>query len=439
MSERYVKLYSTDNNLYVDDSPIVIRAGALQKDNTSGKVFAQLKLQNVSEKTISYVKVILTSIDAAGNGLGDPISYEYLDLNISDTTPFGTKQPLRFPNHSTRSFKVGVSTVVFSDGTVWSCDNTDWASVSADSVMSVQLSTKDAYQQALALINNKKHKDALPILENIKDNVDVTNDITNCETAIANARKKRRKSILFLTIGILLLGALGYFVIYPWISVANGDYSVYINMYNIEHFTIPDNVDTIEDCAFYGCNSLETITIPNSVTHIGREAFRDCTSLTSVDIPNNVTYIGYGAFTNCSSLTSIKFPDHLDALGHGELMGDSTGVIAGCTSLTSVTIPDTVQRIAPYSFSGCENLTTITIPKGVNEIPEGTFYGCQNLTSVSLPDAYIFNPVWSGVFEGCEQLTTINFDGTIKRWESFDISFSHKVTVFCSDGTYTYE
>jgi len=65
--------------------------------------------------------------------------------------------------------------------------------------------------------------------------------------------------------------------------------------------TIPNNVSSIGDVAFYQCTSLTSVKIPNSVTSIGWGAFYGCTSLTSVTIGNGVTTIGSGAFEGCSN------------------------------------------------------------------------------------------------------------------------------------------
>ena len=59
--ERFQRLYELPKNLYVNDTPIMISAGALTKDKNTGKIFIQLKIKNISEKVIKavFVKIIL--------------------------------------------------------------------------------------------------------------------------------------------------------------------------------------------------------------------------------------------------------------------------------------------------------------------------------------------------------------------------------------------
>ena len=72
-------------------------------------------------------------------------------------------------------------------------------------------------------------------------------------------------------------------------------------------YTIPNDVTSIRNDAFYSCISLTSVTIPNSVTSIGNSAFTGCSGLTSVIIPDSVTTINNYAFRNCLSLKYIKF------------------------------------------------------------------------------------------------------------------------------------
>ena len=47
MSERYTKLFTLPARLYAEGSPVIIEAGALSKDNDTGRVFAQLRFRNM--------------------------------------------------------------------------------------------------------------------------------------------------------------------------------------------------------------------------------------------------------------------------------------------------------------------------------------------------------------------------------------------------------
>ena len=65
---------------------------------------------------------------------------------------------------------------------------------------------------------------------------------------------------------------------------------------------------SIDDHAFYYCDSLTSVTIPDSVTIIGDWAFYGCSSLTSVTIGEGVTSIGIYAFEVCINITSATMP-----------------------------------------------------------------------------------------------------------------------------------
>lgn len=119
MNDRYAKLFSLDSNLYAKTSPVIIEAGALLKDNTSGKTIAQLKFVNISNKIIVAIKVRIDAQDVTGNRLEGIEEFQYLDLRVGFDEEFGQTKPIIMPDATTRSFSVKCTAVVFDDGSVW--------------------------------------------------------------------------------------------------------------------------------------------------------------------------------------------------------------------------------------------------------------------------------------------------------------------------------
>ena len=126
MSERYSKLFALPENLYAAGSPVVIAAGALLKDNPTGKVIAQLKMRNISQKPIKAAKVSIHPLDTVGNPLGGKIEYQYLDLSAARDEDFGQKAPVALADASTRSFTTSVEEIVFADNSIWTSTGEPW-------------------------------------------------------------------------------------------------------------------------------------------------------------------------------------------------------------------------------------------------------------------------------------------------------------------------
>lgn len=130
MSERYTKLFTLPENLYTEGAPVVVSAGALLKDNQTGKVLAQLKIKNITNKAIKAAKIRITPFDTVENPLDEELEHEHLDLNVQRDDEFGQKAPIIFANASTRSFSVCVNEVIFSDNSIWNYNGGEWYSLS---------------------------------------------------------------------------------------------------------------------------------------------------------------------------------------------------------------------------------------------------------------------------------------------------------------------
>lgn len=126
MSERYSKLFSLPENLYTTGAPVVIAAGALLKDNQSGNVLAQLKLQNINSRRIKAATVQIFPMDTAGDAIDETATYQYLDLNAGRDEFFGPKTAIPLPNAATRSFSVIVTEIIFSNNEKWIAEEAKW-------------------------------------------------------------------------------------------------------------------------------------------------------------------------------------------------------------------------------------------------------------------------------------------------------------------------
>ena len=82
MSERYSRLFALSENLYAAGSPVVIAAGALLKDNQTGKIIAQVKFKNISTKAIRALTVRIRAKDVSGVDVEGVDKFQYLDLQI---------------------------------------------------------------------------------------------------------------------------------------------------------------------------------------------------------------------------------------------------------------------------------------------------------------------------------------------------------------------
>ena len=142
MSERYSKLFSLPENLYTECSPVIIAAGALLKDNQTGRVIAQLKLRNISSKTIKAATVSLLPLNTVGKPLGEAVRYEYLDLNSTRDTDFGSKSAIPLPDAFTRSFSVAVAEVIFTDNSVWNANDAAWETLKSPEALTSRLDSE---------------------------------------------------------------------------------------------------------------------------------------------------------------------------------------------------------------------------------------------------------------------------------------------------------
>ncbi len=147
MSERYSKVFTLSENLYATGSPIAIEAGALQKDNQTGGILAQIKMKNISVQVVKAVKVKLTLFDVAGNILANGVEQQYLDLRVVRDESFGSKSAIKLKESTTRSFTVNIVEVVFEDGNVWKGTTSTWETLSKQTALITYFNDEELVKQ----------------------------------------------------------------------------------------------------------------------------------------------------------------------------------------------------------------------------------------------------------------------------------------------------
>lgn len=193
--------------------------------------------------------------------------------------------------------------------------------------------------------------------------------------------------------------------------------------HNITKMRLPSNVKKIGDYAFYGLTLWRDASIPSDVQKIGSVAYSGCFFVTEFHIPKSVEIIGDLAFLGCSILESITVDDEnpywtsIDGVLYSK---DEKTLYCYPTNKKneSFTVPEGVVNIYLKAFGLNSDLKEINLPSTIKKIDEQIF-----VTSTS----YKTN------------IATINYDGTIKMWQSIQKpnnwgDNSPDFTIYCTDG-----
>ena len=203
--------------------------------------------------------------------------------------------------------------------------------------------------------------------------------------------------------------------------------------------TVPEGVLSIEDYAFYKCESLVTVNLPKTIEKIGSGAFSLCENLKNISIPESVRYMDQSSFYGCEALQDetgfaivdgcllgyygndalIRVPDNVRRIVSMGLELSSGGIhevilpegvqiigngaFAGCEWLKSIVIPASVRTIEAKAFKKT-GLTEIELKEGLEEIGEDAF-SLTSLLKVRIPETV--RSIQSEAFAGCENLKEV--------------------------------
>ena len=185
--------------------------------------------------------------------------------------------------------------------------------------------------------------------------------------------------------------------------------------------TIPANVVTIGNYAFYNCDSVKSVTLPASLTKIGEYAFADCDYLTAVTIPAAVSEIGSYAFQSCDRLASA------DLSNATSLNYINNGLFENCHALANLSLPEQITSINYSAFYNCDSLTTVTIPAAVTSIGDNAFYECQKLATVDFSQATGLTYIGTYAFYNCDSLKAITIPENVTTIYNDAFSYCDKL------------
>ena len=232
---------------------------------------------------------------------------------------------------------------------------------------------------------------------------------------------------------------------------------------NVKRFVMGEDVNTIGNSFFYGCDSLKSITIPSSIITIENQAFTGCSKLSEVHISNigawchitfkdlmaNPLYLAHNLYLNDELITDLIIPDSVTSIRNMAFAGcninsltisknvkqigqDAFCVYTGLTNITwnaincgdngslfnynpsqiqSFVFGDEVKKIPAGLCFRMSNISSINIPNSVTKIGEQAFYGCNNITSLTIPNNV--QNIGNEAFCGCPNLKVLTIKSNI--------------------------
>ncbi|UPS44059.1 leucine-rich repeat domain-containing protein [Prevotella sp. E15-22] len=114
-----------------------------------------------------------------------------------------------------------------------------------------------------------------------------------------------------------------------------------INKEEIKEIVIPEDITSIGQYVFAGCESLNKVIIPENVSIIGHGAFMACKNIEFLSLSENINEIGNSAFSNCRIPVIYCYASKVPKTGSLAFYGGESGV----------TLHVPVQSISLYKAS----------------------------------------------------------------------------------------
>ena len=146
--------------------------------------------------------------------------------------------------------------------------------------------------------------------------------------------------------------------------------------YNCDAFGAPYDDDRSTFSAGNGAIAIDGI-----VTSIGDQAFYNIGRLTGITLPEDLESIGNSAFDGCNKLTNINLEDcsKLKTIGVQAFYGAGSKSESGAFSLV---LPEGLESIGGSAFNSAK-ISSVTLPSTLTAIGSNGFFNCLNLASIT--------------------------------------------------------
>lgn len=209
MAERFSRLFTLPANLYADDAPVIIAAGALLKDNQTGNRLAQLKIQNIDKRTIVYIKLRFVLLDASERMLRE-YHHTFSGITVTEKDYFGSKTPVILPEAGVCSYTVSIIEVKFNSGPEWR-SNSVWTTLDANTDVDALKKERDIRVQELIARDARERAIAAAIREKEEAEAKAAKEREEAKRiAIENQKKaeQRKKTIKMASVAAIIMAVI---------------------------------------------------------------------------------------------------------------------------------------------------------------------------------------------------------------------------------------
>ena len=195
--------------------------------------------------------------------------------------------------------------------------------------------------------------------------------------------------------------------------------TLYINGEETTEITIPEDVTSIGQYAFYNCDNITKVVIHDGVESVGTYAFYDCNNLIiwceAWSQPN-----GWNGQWNPSDRTVIWDMNNWSLSDDGLLTVKKSFSYDNSSSypwyyfqsdIKAVKLEAAVTEIGNYAFYDYDNLLTVDLSEatGLTSIGYRTFYSCSYLTTVDMSGATSLTTIGSEAFYESNRISRVDF------------------------------